>query len=260
MVLELASESISVFLLAHGADPTPLAWDEALANLVKFFVTFLVIGFMSYPVLAPLLKEGDTNQEEGPGQSDQGPPSKKNFSTNESAGWVAIGLVLVFALGWWLTRTSLVEVMTEEKNEKEEHAHTQTEGGQVAMWGDFHAEVVRVESGEVRIYLTDSYNRDIAARFFEAEIEPLERVDGGSKSPEPKATAVPRTEMSDIKNQPRFLQTKASLNDAYRFARVERSYNLYRIKVSTPGWTASLKFDFDGSKGRRSLPIWCASP
>ena len=49
-------------LLAHGADPTPLDWDEALANLVKFGVTFLLIGFMSYPILEPLFRDQD---EEG---------------------------------------------------------------------------------------------------------------------------------------------------------------------------------------------------
>ena len=49
------------FLLAHGADPTPLDWDEALANLVKFAVTFVLIGFMSYPILEPLLKDHDIN-------------------------------------------------------------------------------------------------------------------------------------------------------------------------------------------------------
>lgn len=147
-------------LLAHGADPTPLDWDEALANLVKFGVTFLLIGFMSYPILEPLFRDQD---EEG--GDIEGPTKEPSRVKSETVGWVLVAGALVLGLGWWLARTSLVEVMTEEPTVKEDHAHTQEVGGQVAMWADFHAEVVRVESGEVRIYLRDSYNRDIAARF-----------------------------------------------------------------------------------------------
>ena len=55
---------VSFLLLAHGADPTPLDWDEALANLVKFAVTFLLIGFMSYPILEPLMKKQKPAEEE----------------------------------------------------------------------------------------------------------------------------------------------------------------------------------------------------
>ena len=218
-------------LLAHGADPTPLDWDEALANLVKFGVTFLLIGFMSYPILEPLLR--DQNEETGDLESGGKEPSK---ARSETVGWFLVAGALVLGLGWWLTRTSLVEVMTEEPVVKEEHAHTQEVGGQVAMWADFHAEVVRIESGEVRIYLRDSYNRDIAARFFESEVSPF-------------------TEEAEDD----FQSTEPSLNDSYRFIRLATEDKRYRIKVSTPGWTTTLKFEFDENNGRRSLPIWCAT-
>ncbi|MFA5503947.1 MAG: hypothetical protein WC423_00875 [Vulcanimicrobiota bacterium] len=211
-------------LLAHGADPTPLDWDEALANLVKFAVTFLLIGFMSYPILEPLLRgDGEAKEEAGRIRS-------------ETFGWVLVAGALVLGLGWWLTRTSMVEVMTEETANLEDHAHTQEVGGQVAMWADFHTEVVRVESGEVRIYLRDSYNREIAARFFQAEVSPV--VESGRDD---------------------FQSTESSLKDTYRFARLGVEHKIYRIKISTPGWTTTLRFEFDESTRRRSLPIWCAN-
>ena len=242
MVLDLAQ-----FLLAHGSDPTPLAWDEALANLVKFLVTFLLIGFMSYPVLQPLFTQNDEAQT-----SKETSNARPNGDT---VAWLGIGLLLVLAVGWWLTRASLVEVMTEESSVQPDHAHTQTEGGQIAMWADFHAEVVRVESGELRIYLRDSYNRDIAARFFDVEVQPLQSAEttpAASETPDPKAAkAASETE---------FLPSQPALNDAYRFVRISRDFKEYRVKVSTPGWSTQLRFNFDGTRGKRSLPIWCAAP
>jgi hypothetical protein len=222
--------SVIALLLAHGADPTPLDWDEALANLVKFGVTFVLIGFMSYPILEPLLKEQDSEQGEQAGQD------SRARTKGEAIGWVLVAAALVLGMGWWLTRTSIVEVMAEEPRQKEDHAHSQEVGGQVAMWADFHAEVVRVESGEVRIYLRDSYNRDISSRFFDVEVAPV-------------------TEFADDN----FLKTQSSLNEAYRFVRLEADYMKYRVRVSTPGWNTTLKFEFNGDKGRRSLPIWCAT-
>ncbi len=214
-------------MLAHGADPTPLDWDEALANIVKLGVTFLMVGVLSYPVLAPLLKGEKPEKEEAP------PPR------NELLGWFGVAAFLFLAMGWWLTRTSIAEVMTEEPT-REEHAHTQIEGGQVAMWGDFHAEVVRIESGEVRVFLSDSFNRPIAARFFEASVAPFR--EGEESRPED------------------FLETAPALNGSYRFALTDREKSSVRVKVGTPGWSVTLKFNFDQQGGRRSLPIWCGTP
>lgn len=232
-------------LLAHGADPTPLDWDEALANLVKFGVTFLLIGFMSYPVLAPLFTAGGENGGadvplEPPSTSDEAPEPRTD--NRDVVGWVALGLLLVLSMFWWLARTSLVEVLTEEPSMKEDHAHAQIAGGQVAMWGDFHAEVARIESGEVRIYLRDSYNRDIGSKFFDAKVLPLPL--GATPAPEEEGE---------------YLSTEESLDGAYRFLRAPREYQEYKIKIVTPGWTSSLRFAFDGTKGKSSLPIWCAT-
>lgn len=252
----LLSSLVEQIVLAHGADPTPLDWDEALANIVKFFVTFVLIGFLSYPVLAPLF----SGPEEAPSKATSNADRPK-LNNTEAVGWVGAGLLLILAVGWWLTRTSLVEVMTEESTVKEDHAHTQTEGGQIAMWADFHAEVVRVESGELRVYLRDSYNREIAARFFEAEVQPLESAPQPTDdvTPTPRATASPRVS-GDSASKEGFLSTESALNQAYRFCRLGREVNRYRVKISTPGWTTTLKFDFNGSRGKRSLPIWCAPP
>lgn len=233
--LFLSALSVPI-LLAHGADPRPLQWDEALANLVKFAVTFLMVLVMSYPVLAPLFRQpGQVERPDREVLSNHTPPARQ-----ELVGWLALGLVLILGLGWWLARSSLIEVMTEEDKEKEDHAHTQTMGGQVAMWGDFHAEVARIESGEVRIYLRDSYNRDIASRYFDAEVKSVQDQD----TDRPEET---------------FQPTQAALNESYRFVRLGRDAVHYKIKVSTPGWTASLKFDFDGTRGRRSLPLSCTA-
>ena len=252
MVLDLIG-----LILAHGADPTPLDWDEALANLVKFSVTFILIGFLSYPIIAPLFSGDDGASE------DKAASNAAGINNSEAVGWLGAGLLLVLAVGWWLTRTSIVEVMTEESTIKEDHAHTQTEGGQIGMWGDFHAEVVRVESGEIRIFLRDSYNRDIAARFFDADVQPLEGdlPNTEVETPTPKAIATPqaRTAQTAV-DDPTFHSTESALNEAYRFCRLPRDVNRYRVKISTPGWNTTLKFNFDGTKGKRSLPIWCATP
>lgn len=233
-------------LLAHGADPRPLDWDEALANLVKFGVTFLMIGFMSYPILAPLFsttgksERDESETAEPPLPADQAPEHR--LDNRDVVGWVGMGLLLVISMFWWLARSSLVEVLTEEPSMKEDHAHAQMAGGQVAMWGDFHAEVSRIESGEVRIYLRDSYNRDISAQFFDAKVLPLEL--GANPT---------------LEEEGEYLATEPALNGAYRFLRAPTQYQEYKIKVVTPGWTSSLRFAFDGTKGKSSLPIWCAT-
>lgn len=262
-----------LILLAHGADPRPIRWDEATANLVKFFVTILIALVMSYPVLAPLFpKKGE--EPDGPSE-----PSEGNSGL---VGWVALGLMLVLSMAWWLTRTSIVELTTAE-TPMPDHAHAQERGGQIAMWADFHAEVARVQSGEVRVYLTDSYNRPIAARYFEAEITPF-RSDraprqGDSPSSDPAASpeatslatatpAAPRSESPDSNNPApaeklgesgATKSTVAGLSDDYRFALLGEEWKAYRVRVKTPGWSVNLKFAFDGANGRRSLPIWCGT-
>ncbi len=250
----VSSILLSLALLAHGADPRPISADEATANLVKFFVTIALALVMIVPVLTPLFRPESSGDE--PSQGTQ--PSQKNLSL---VGWVGVGLMLVLSMAWWLTRTSIVELTTKE-TPMPDHAHTQEKGGQIAMWADFHAEVSRIESGEVRIHLTDSYNRPIAARFFEAEIAPVAGPPALTPSPTPGAGASATPVDNSQSGQSLGEGAKAtlpSLNDTYRFAQLGREDKSYRVRVTTPGWSVTLKFEFDEGKGRRSLPIWCGS-
>lgn len=227
------TDLLSFLLWAHGADPRPIRIDEASANLVKFFVTILIALVMTYPVLAPLFPKKARDAEA---------PAEASEANSGVVGWVALGLLLVLSMAWWLTRTSIVELNAQE-TPIADHAHVQERGGQVAMWGDFHAEVARIESGEVRVYLTDSYNRPISARFFEAEVAPVKAGTGANSEP----TAEPKPTIS-------------ALDDSYRFALLGQEARAYRVKVSTPGWSVKLKFEFDNERGRRSLPLWCGTP
>lgn len=250
----VSSVLLSLALLAHGADPRPISADEATANMVKFFVTIALALVMIGPILAPLFRPESPGDE--PSQGTQ--TAQKNLSL---VGWVGVGLMLVLSMAWWLTRTSIVELSTQE-TPMPEHAHTQEKGGQIAMWADFHAEVSRIESGEVRIHLTDSYNRPIAARFFEAEIVPVAPSSEVTPSPSPgvRASATPTGDAEiDPSLGPGAKATLASLNDTYRFAQLRREDKAYRVRVATPGWSVTLKFEFDEGRGRRSLPIWCGT-
>ncbi len=221
--------------LAHGADPRPITGDEATANLVKFFVTISLTMLMGYPILAPLFQQSDKD----------GPKISTTASSDEGSkgliGWIGLILLLVLSMGWWLTRSSMV-ALTTEPTVAEDHRHTQVQGGQIAMWGDFHAEVARIESGEVRIYLSDSFGRPIAARFFDAQVSPSLEGDEAA-NPDKK-----------------FQETTPSLDDKFRFALMSKDETGVRVKVKTPGWTVTLKFRFDGENGRRSLPFWCGTP
>lgn len=275
----VSSVLLSWALLAHGADPRPITADEAGANLIKFFVTVVLALVMVVPVLLPLFKSEPEQAEADSSEL----AAERNFSL---IGWVGVGLMLVLSMAWWLTRTSLVELNTKEVP-IEDHNHTQEQGGQIAMWSDFHAEVSRIESGEVRIHLTDSFNRPIAARFFEAEFAPMITDDASSTSADDAAsTSADDADIDDAGSTTRdATRAKAprgavaspageansksplgpgakmalpSLNDSYRFAHLDRKVQAYRVRVTTPGWFVTLKFEFTDGKGKRSLPIWCS--
>lgn len=260
--------SLLTTLLAHGSDPTPLNWDEALADLVKFTVTFVLIGFMSYPVLAPLLNQDKEESTEDHAESEESSGAPVGTKNNDAeavdntpksnkgvAGWLAVALLLVLSMFWWLARASLVEVITQEPSIKENHVHASEEGGQVAMWGDFHTEVARVESGEVRIYLRDSFSRSIAGEYFKAKILPI--VPKGQATPSPTSATEVSTKPGE-EDLSDYVDAELSLDGTYRFARLPREAKEYKVKITTPGWTSSFRFVFDGSKGRSS--IWCSVP
>lgn len=204
-------------LLAHGADPTPLGWDELLANLIKFGVTTGMVLAFAAQIVAPHFRELEEKRRQ------------------EILGWAAIAAFLVLGMGWWLTRQSVTEVMTEENAGKHE-VHLNSKGGQVAMWGDYHAEVMRLVSGEYRLFLTDAYRRPIGNEHFTAQI-------AARRPGEPE----------------QFKKMDKALAGGYLFALLGPEDRAIAVKVGTPGWEVRLVFEFDESRGKRSLPLWCGT-
>ncbi len=206
-----------IWLLAHGADPTPLPWDELLANLVKFAVTIGMVLVFASQVVGPLFDR----------------PGKEK--RQEMLGWAAVCSFLVLGMGWWLTRQSLAEAVAEAAP-PEFHQHLGVNGGQVAMWGDYHVELARVISGEYRIWLSDAYRRPIRNDHYWVKIAP--RKDGSAKD---------------------FVEMEASLGGDYRFAFLDRREKTVQLHVGVPGWDLKLNFDFDESNGKRTLVRWCGT-
>lgn len=208
-----------VFLfLAHGADPTPLPWDELLANIIKFTVTIGMVIAFAGQILAPLFKDADEKRKQ------------------QLVGWVAMAALLVLGMGWWLTRQTLTEAVAEDPRNAKHAEHANRSGGQVVMWGDYHAEVSRLVSGEFRLHLTDAYARPIGNQHFKAEI--------ATKSGE---------EVDEYEKMIR------SLDGDYYFARYPKEVKEVQVKVVVPGWWVKLDFSFDEQNGRRSLPLWCGT-
>ena len=119
-----------------------------------------------------------------------------------------------------------------------EHAHSIYHGGQMVMWGDYHAEVARAISGEYRVWLTDVYRRSISAEFFSGTLYPRD----------------PKTGQLD---QARALPLEMSLDKDYLFVTLDRSVKSVELFLKYPGNTIRLDFEFDGLKGRRSVKDWC---
>ncbi|MEW6277845.1 MAG: hypothetical protein AB1758_04410 [Candidatus Eremiobacterota bacterium] len=143
--------------LAHGADPTPLTWDEAVATLVLALGALGVLLGLGYRGIRPFLREG----------------------RRDVLAWGGVGLLLVMGVLWAFLSSALQQLRQPTRPE-EFHAHTVNHGGQVAMWGDYHIEVGRDVSGEYRVWLSDAYRRPISARYYR-----------GTVTPEPSGTAVP---------------------------------------------------------------------
>lgn len=264
------SVALGVLLLAHGADPRPITWDEASANLVKFLVTVTIALAMAYPIIAPSFLK--SQHETAPDTSHE-----TNRIPMRGVGWLGVALLVVLSVGWWLLRASVVELNAKPTIDDRGHRHTQEKGGQIAMWGDFHAEVARIESGEVKIYLSDAYARPIASRYFTATIAPIPVAQvnktllppstGAVMTPTDRRTSIAPTQPTTPPNQPSAHVQNASqaqamipaLDESHRFARLPRQVKAYRITVDTPGWTVSLKFSFNDDRGRHSLPLWCGT-
>lgn len=70
-----------------------------------------------------------------------------------------------------------------------EHEHSPRHGGDVAMSGDTHVEVVTLRSGEVRVYLTNAYRKPLPVSDRTGSVEVL---DAGGRTPH-KATFEPQS-------------------------------------------------------------------
>lgn len=207
-----------MIFFAHGNDPSFLPPIELFGNWVLAMVTLVMAGGMARMALAPLFVQDDDPK-----------------SRSEIAGWTAISMAVLVAMGTWITRQSLVEAVAPPPAPAE-HMHSIYHGGQMVMWGDYHAEVARAVSGEYRVWLTDVYRRSIAAEYFSGTIYPRD----------PKTGKLgPGTEL------------EKSLDNDYLMALLDRDIKSVEVFLQYPGNTIRLDFEFDSDKGRKSVKEWC---
>ena len=207
------------FLLAHGNDPQPLPWFVLLADAMVAIVAMGLAAFFSRNELAPIFREMD--------------PKKRP----EVAGWVAVALGMLIATGAWVTRESLMEVVVPVRDGLK-HLHSLGNGGQVAMWGDYHAELARNVTGEYRMFFTDAYQRPISSEYFEGRL-------------------VPRNGFTGELDESGAVTLVESLGHDYRFAITPRSVIGGQAQMKYPGGTINFNFLFDGKRGHQSLNGWC---
>lgn len=210
-----------LIVFAHGNDPGSLPPVELFGNWALAMVCLVLTAALARAALQPVFE-----QVEGKSRS-------------EVAAWTAISIAVLLAMGTWITRQSLVEALS-PASPVQEHAHSVYHGGQVVMWGDYHAEVARNVSGEVRIWLSDKYRRSISSEFFEATIYPRDV----------------RTGKVDLTQA---FPLEMSLDKDYRFAILDRSLKSIQVKIRYPGDYLFLDFDFDSPKGKKSLKDWCGT-
>ncbi|MCW5867670.1 MAG: hypothetical protein KIS61_10435, partial [Candidatus Eremiobacteraeota bacterium] len=180
--------------------------------------TLLMAAGLARMALAPLFSQDDEPK-----------------SRSEIAGWTAISMGVLVAMATWITRQSLVEAMAPPPAPAE-HAHSIYHGGQMVMWGDYHAEVARAVSGEYRVWLTDVYRRSISAEYFSGTIYPRE----------PKSGKLgPGIEL------------EKSLDNDYLMAVMDRDIKSVEVFLKYPGNTIRLDFEFDSAQGRKSVKEWC---
>lgn len=207
-----------MIFFAHGNDPSFLPPIELFGNWVLAMVTLGMAGGLARMALAPLFVQ------------DEEPRSR-----SEIAGWTAISVAVLVAMATWITRQSLVEAVAPPPAPAE-HAHSIYHGGQMVMWGDYHAEVARAISGEYRVWLTDVYRRSISSQYFSGTIYPRD----------PKTGKLgPATELEE------------SLDKDYVMAVLDPGVKSVEVFLKYPGNTIRLDFEFDSAKGRKSVKEWC---
>jgi hypothetical protein len=229
---------------AHSADPTNLSVAELFGDWVLALVTLALTGGLSWVALAPLFKQlAPPAQNEDPSVSV--PASSENPAREraraELAGWVALGLGALLAMGSWVTRQSIEAALTAPPPTGMHMAHSPQNGGQIAMWGDYHAELARMISGEYRLWLSDGNEAPIGAAFFSGQVVPRDARTGALDT---AAAAKLETSLDGLSRQ-------CQLPQAVRSVQVQMTY---------PAGTIRLNFIFDEGPRRRSLMRWCGPP
>ncbi|MBI3929395.1 MAG: hypothetical protein HY319_27870 [Armatimonadetes bacterium] len=205
--------------LAHGNDPEPSSPEELLANLVLFLVTLGVAAAFSGRVLGPMFADASRRQE--------------------LVGWGALVAGLMLGVSWWLARQTVAEAFLAKPTPPQHDIHFLASGGQVAMWGDYHAEVSRFRSGEFRLFVSDAYRRPISTHHY-------------------RATIAPRDEKTGVPGPP-LRSMEESAGKDYLFALLEPGDRSVQLEVAVPGRKVRLNFLFDETAGKRSRPIECGA-
>lgn len=204
------------FPLAHGNDPRALPPAELFGHWALAMVSLLMVAALAGMVLKPVFSEAKPEQR------------------GEIAGWAAISLAVLVGMATWITRSSLIEAVAPPPPPKE-HAHAVYHGGQIVMWGDYHAEVARHRSGEYRLWLSDAYRRGISAELFQASVHPR------------------KGKVVEELGQPMEL----SLDKTYLMQQLDPATKSVQVRIKYPGDTIKLDLDFDSPKGPKSLKDWC---
>lgn len=138
-----------MFWLGHGADPTPLTWDEVLATLGLASVTFGMLALLSYRAVLRY----------APGQDIR----------RRLTAWAVLGAALVVGLLGAFLRSAFRQ-LSEARPPDGFHGHYRGWGGQVAMYRNYHIEVTRDQAGDYRVFVTDAYRRPISPKFLRGSL------------------------------------------------------------------------------------------
>lgn len=219
---------------AHGDDPQALPWHVLLSDWILACCVFGCCLFLVHRFLIANSPDQQVS-ESTPEQASQ--LGKEVVSGPESAGWAVIALGMLAATSIWITRQSLYEGIVAPPPPKI-HQHVVYNGGQLAMWGDYHLEIARHISGEYRLWFFDGYARTIGARFFQG-------------------TIFPRNPKTGFVDEEKAVPLEFSLDDLYVFAILPPEQKSIQVRLAYPSGTIKLNFVFDESVGKRSLREWC---
>lgn len=146
------------------------------------------------------------------------------------AAWAVVGALLAIGLIGAFLRSAFRQ-LSEARPPDGFHGHYRGQGGQVAMYRNYHIEVTRNLAGEYRVFVTDAYRRSISPKFF-----------GGNVRAESGGDSIP---------------LEPSLDNAYATARLPREVRQIRLLLTLPGQSLNLRFDFSQRLGPPLPPQLC---